>query len=183
MNLDFIPGIPRTRNRADIAQRTFRSWIQLPVSHVSLYSLTYEPDTPLARLVRRTGEAELNSPEKDEQLWFTGVEELKRRGYVHYEVSNFCTSRKRMPSQPSLLEGWSHISGQVRVQSPRFPLGGRCEGLEQARAFPPMGKADGVLQLSNPRDISAATLCRPGAGLWGAELEAHRARQLSCLKP
>ena len=167
VNLDFIAGIPG-QEPADVV-KDLSLLDELPVSHVSLYSLTYEPDTPLARLVTKE-KIRPNSPEKDEQLWFTGVEELKRRGYIHYEVSNFCRPGKECRHnlrywrlEPYLGAGPGAVS--------TLPAGAVAKALNR-----PGGSGDGerggVLRMSNPRDIRGYLVGRER--LWGAELEAVR---------
>jgi oxygen-independent coproporphyrinogen-3 oxidase len=52
--------------------------------HLSLYGLTLEPETPLARAV----------PDQDvrDALWIAGRDALEKAGYEQYEVSNFSRS-------------------------------------------------------------------------------------------
>lgn len=86
LSVDLIFGLP-----AAVA----RSWkgdleraLDLEVPHISLYGLTVEDGTPLARAVREgrtvpAGDARY----RDEYLF--AAETLARAGYEHYEVSNF----------------------------------------------------------------------------------------------
>jgi oxygen-independent coproporphyrinogen III oxidase len=86
LNLDFIAGIPGQTVQEveeDLSELTSRQ-----PRHFSLYQLTCEPGTLLDRLVKQ-GKVRLNAPEKDEELWFAGSDFLQRKGYQHYEVSNF----------------------------------------------------------------------------------------------
>ena len=161
VNLDFIAGIPGQEPRE--VREDLSLLDELPASHVSLYSLTYEPDTPLERLVQR-GEVRANSAEKDEELWFAGVEELKRRGFKHYEVSNFCSPGKECRHnlrywrlEPYLGAGPGAVS--------TLPAGPVAKALGR----PELAQAGGVLRMSNPKDIHAFLRGRPG--LWGAQFE------------
>jgi oxygen-independent coproporphyrinogen-3 oxidase len=61
---------------------------QLGVPHLSLYNLTYEPRTAIGRRERR-GRIEPMSDDDQHTLFMTAVAALKRRGYVHEEVSNW----------------------------------------------------------------------------------------------
>jgi oxygen-independent coproporphyrinogen-3 oxidase len=73
--------------------------------HVSLYSLTVEPGTPLERRARSAaafaaehsgaGEHPLPDPETADRLWIRGRDFLEQAGYEQYEVSNFARPGKR----------------------------------------------------------------------------------------
>ena len=72
-----------------------RSWdedidraLALEPEHLSLYGLTFEPATPLARW-RARGEAAEASEERYEQEFLRAHERLSNAGFDHYEVSNF----------------------------------------------------------------------------------------------
>jgi coproporphyrinogen III oxidase-like Fe-S oxidoreductase len=161
LNLDFIAGIPGQEPREVIADLSLLD--ALTVSHVSLYSLTYEPDTPLERLVQK-GHVRPNPEEKDEELWFAGVEELRRRGFRHYEVSNFCKSGKECRHnlrywriEPYLGAGPSAVS--------TLPAG----PLAKVAGMPELEHEGAVLRMSNPRDIRSFLEGR--GSLWGARFE------------
>ncbi len=161
LNLDFIAGIPGQMPHEVASDLCLLD--DLAVSHVSLYSLTYEPETPLARLVQ-AGKVRPNSAERDEELWFAGVEELQRRGYSHYEVSNFCRPGKECLHN---LRYW-------RLE-PYLGVGpAAVSTLPAARIAAILGKPElakdgGVLRMTNPRDIHAFLSGRDD--LWGAQLE------------
>lgn len=86
LSVDLIFGLPGSvgRDWRDDIERA----LHLDVPHVSLYGLTVEEATPLARFVREgrvamAGEARY----RDEYLY--ACEALAAAGYRHYEVSNF----------------------------------------------------------------------------------------------
>lgn len=56
--------------------------------HLSFYSLTLEPGTPLARRVAR-GTAVLPDDDEAAQWWLDGRDRLEEAGLFQYEVSNF----------------------------------------------------------------------------------------------
>jgi oxygen-independent coproporphyrinogen-3 oxidase len=60
----------------------------LDVQHLSCYSLTVEPATPLAQLVRNGAMTPL-PVEADALLYSLTMEILEEYGYEHYEVSNY----------------------------------------------------------------------------------------------
>jgi coproporphyrinogen III oxidase-like Fe-S oxidoreductase len=161
VNLDFIAGIPGQEPQDVIADLSLLD--ELTVTHVSLYSLTYEPDTPLERMVH-AGQVHPNPEEKDEELWFAGVEELLGRGFRHYEVSNFCTPGKecRHNLRYWRLEPYLGVGPGAVSTLPAGPL-------SRAIGMPDLAEKGMVLRVSNPRDIHAFLAGR--SRLWGAQLE------------
>lgn len=65
---------------------------EYPVDHVSLYSLTIEPETPLGRQVE-SGTLSYDFENAD-RMWLTGRDVLESLGFRQYEVSNFCKPGK-----------------------------------------------------------------------------------------
>ena len=75
LSIDLIYGLPGAVN--------------LHPEHISAYHLTYEEGTPLYRLRETHRVNEVN--EEDSLRFFTLlVQTLRKAGYVHYEISNFC---------------------------------------------------------------------------------------------
>lgn len=86
VSIDLIFGLPERLGRsweADIARA-----IDLASDHISLYSLTVEPRTPLGRWTARGDEA---APSDDRQAdeFMVAHETLQAAGWEHYEVSNY----------------------------------------------------------------------------------------------
>ncbi len=85
-SVDLIHAIPG--QTLDSLEFSLDAAITTGVGHVSCYSLTYEPNTPLA-VRRRLGRIEA-TPEDDELAMFRLVRErLTSAGLVPYETSNF----------------------------------------------------------------------------------------------
>lgn len=86
INLDLMFGLPG--QRPEIWQRTLDRAIGLEPEHLSLYSLTVEPDTPLAAWVSR-GQVAEPDPDLAADLYEMACETLAAAGYEHYEISNW----------------------------------------------------------------------------------------------
>lgn len=167
LNLDFIAGIPGQSPdevRSDLALLG-----QFMPSHISLYQLTFEPGTELARLVEQGGIVP-NAPELDEDLWFAGKDALESRGYLHYEISNFCMPGRECRHN---LRYW-HMEPYVGV-------GPSAVSTVPAKAFAPLlRKPDlaeipgGVLRISNTKDFRA--FLGGEDSLWGLEVESVEPR-------
>lgn len=86
VNIDLIFGLPAHLGRSWAADLE-RALAQEP-SHISLYGLSVEGGTPLARAVESGRERPVDEAQyRDEYLF--AVERLTAAGYRHYEVSNF----------------------------------------------------------------------------------------------
>lgn len=86
VNLDLIFGLPREVERD--WGRDLDAALALQVPHLSLYGLTVEEGTPLARAI----EGHQLSPPDDgdyREQFLRASERLTSEGYRHYEVSNF----------------------------------------------------------------------------------------------
>jgi oxygen-independent coproporphyrinogen-3 oxidase len=115
--VDLMTGLP-FQSTADV-QADIDCAVSLKPGHVSLYSLTLEEGTPLAKRAGKSGcsgqsgffgQADcserperieplerllLPSVDEADRLWLTGRDALMRAGYEQYEVSNFALPGKR----------------------------------------------------------------------------------------
>jgi oxygen-independent coproporphyrinogen-3 oxidase len=86
ISLDLIFALPAELER-DWSRDLDRA-LALEPSHLSLYGLTVEPHTPLARWVER-GEILTGSDDRYADEFLLADTRLTRAGYEHYEVSNY----------------------------------------------------------------------------------------------
>lgn len=91
INLDFIYGLPG--QSAAAWTRTLARAIALEPEHLSLYSLTVEPGTPLAAQVSR-GEVAATDDDLAADLYELACERLAAAGYEQYEISNWARADK-----------------------------------------------------------------------------------------
>ena len=82
--VDIITGIPGQDGSA-LARELERILAYRP-EHVSAYILSIEKDTPLSRRMSDSNELALEQRKRFEEL----IAVMEERGYIHYEVSNFC---------------------------------------------------------------------------------------------
>lgn len=87
VSIDLIYGLPT--QTMEQWQADVRQALSLGVRHLSAYALSYEPGTPLARMLEQ-GRVQ----EADEELSLRMYEHLmdaaRAAGFAHYEISNFC---------------------------------------------------------------------------------------------
>lgn len=85
ISLDVMLGIPEQTPESLI--KTLDFCISLDVPHISTYLLSIEPDTVFGKESYK-----YNFADEDMQAEFYKItsEHLKRHGYSHYEISNFC---------------------------------------------------------------------------------------------
>lgn len=86
ISLDLIFALPKSLNRD--WKRDLESAVALDPAHISLYGLTIEPRTPLARWRDRGDVREAGDDFYADEFLFAH-DTLAAAGYDHYEVSNF----------------------------------------------------------------------------------------------
>lgn len=86
ISIDLIFGL--WQEKPENWERELKEAVKLPIKHVSCYELTYEPGTPLSKMV----ENKAVKPSDDgvvAGMYEMAIEELSLRGFKQYEVSNF----------------------------------------------------------------------------------------------
>ncbi|MGC8724106.1 MAG: radical SAM family heme chaperone HemW [Acidobacteriota bacterium] len=86
LSVDMMTGVPG--QDADSLEADLERAAQLPVDHLSFYSLDLHPQTKLHRAVL-LGRQLLPDDDAAAQMWERSHELLTERGFEHYEVSNF----------------------------------------------------------------------------------------------
>ena len=105
-SLDLIFSLPTELQRS--WERDLDAAIALAPSHVSLYGLTIEPHTPIARWRERG--APVEAPEESYELEYLHAHEaLSTAGFEHYEVSNFGRPTLRSRHNGSYWSGASYV--------------------------------------------------------------------------
>ncbi len=86
VTIDLIYGIPGLE--LDDWQANLDQAFEFPIQHISSYALTVEPKTALDHFIRK---GKCKAPDEEQaRLHFEALmEESAKRGFVHYEVSNF----------------------------------------------------------------------------------------------
>jgi oxygen-independent coproporphyrinogen-3 oxidase len=92
LSLDLMFNLPG--QSLDDWRRALEQAIALQPEHLSLYSLTVEEGTPLARYVE-TGRVVLPDEETDATMFELAMDTLPAAGYEHYEISNFAQPGRR----------------------------------------------------------------------------------------
>jgi oxygen-independent coproporphyrinogen-3 oxidase len=115
----------------------------------------------------------MNDPERDEELWFAGKDELERRGFENYEISNFCLPGKA--SKHNLrywnLEPYLGVGPGAVSTLPSSLLREVFEA--HGKSIAGLGEHP-VCRLNNPESIDAFLGGREK--LWGGEVEAIQPR-------
>jgi oxygen-independent coproporphyrinogen-3 oxidase len=85
-NLDLIFGIPG--QSLDEWQADLDNALSLAPSHLSCYSLMYEPNTPLTQKLK-AGQIQRIDEDVEAAMYEATVDRLGQAGFEHYEVSNW----------------------------------------------------------------------------------------------
>lgn len=86
INADLIFGIPG--QNIDGWSETVRNVAALKLQHISCYSLKIEEGTPFCNMLE-SGTLQPAEEELDRRMYRYAVDEFKKLGYIHYEISNF----------------------------------------------------------------------------------------------
>ena len=86
INADCMIGLP-TQNIYDV-EETLNVLINLRLTHISVYSLIIEPNTPIEKKIN-SGELKLPDEEMERYMYWFAKRKLEENGYLHYEISNF----------------------------------------------------------------------------------------------
>ncbi len=149
-SLDLIFGLPAALGRR--WEQDLAAALALEPTHLSLYGLTVEQGTPLARWTER-GEVTPVDEERYAAEFLLADTELTRAGYRHYEVSNYARDGRRARHNgaywrrapflglgPSAHSGWGRerqwnlrewTAYEIAVGEGLAPIGGR-ERLDDA---------------------------------------------------
>ena len=86
ISIDLMYGLPGQTLQG--WSRSLDKAIEMDVSHISTYHISYEEATPIYRMIEKR---ELNPVSEDESEAFFRllIEKLTVAGFVHYEISNF----------------------------------------------------------------------------------------------
>ncbi len=90
INLDLIFGIPG--QTLEMWQQNLDLVTQLPIDHLSLYSLILEEGTPLERWYQR-GLVDLIDDDLTADMYETAMDVLADQGFSQYEISNWAKKR------------------------------------------------------------------------------------------
>ncbi|GHV31260.1 coproporphyrinogen III oxidase [Spirochaetia bacterium] len=82
LSLDLMTGLPFQTE--PILLKDIEKALSYNPGHISLYALTIEENTPLAKVSRI-----LPAPDEADRLWIAARDTLETAGYPQYEVSNF----------------------------------------------------------------------------------------------
>ena len=86
LNVDLIFGAPE--ETLDDCLAEFKRAIELPVTHIACYCLSYEKGTPLFD-AKEKGKIIPADDEYSARMYSSAIGYLPRHGFRHYEVSNF----------------------------------------------------------------------------------------------
>lgn len=101
VSVDLISGLPGDDEKTLIA--SLNEVCEINPSHISLYSLTIEDETPFGKMLD-SGSLKYDF-DKADRLWLFGRDFLESHGYKWYEVSNFSRPGKECLHN---LAYWTH---------------------------------------------------------------------------
>ena len=106
ITVDLIYGIPGLSNSA--WKENIETVLSFGIPHISSYALTVEPKTALASFIKKGTIADVDDGQAQEQFQIL-VETLVKKGFVHYELSNFGKERFFSKNNSAYWQGKSYI--------------------------------------------------------------------------
>ncbi|MBK6936560.1 MAG: radical SAM family heme chaperone HemW [Chitinophagaceae bacterium] len=106
ITIDLIYGTPVLTNEK--LEKNINKAVSLGIPHLSCYSLTVEPKTPLDKLIRnKTYENVV--PDKQSEQFLLLMQRMIESGYEHYEISNFALPGLRSRHNSSYWQGTHYL--------------------------------------------------------------------------
>lgn len=87
ISIDLIYGLPG--ETVERWEKDLKTALSLNVEHISAYHLTYEKGTSIYSMLQKKQIKEVDE-ELSVRFFSLLIETLKKEGYEHYEISNFC---------------------------------------------------------------------------------------------
>ncbi|MDD6483206.1 MAG: radical SAM family heme chaperone HemW [Clostridiales bacterium] len=86
ISIDLMSALPMQSRKTLL--KSLQTALELPLTHISVYSLIIEEGTPLARDFAE-GRFSLPDEDEDREMYHMTVELLEKNGFAQYEISNF----------------------------------------------------------------------------------------------
>ena len=157
LSLDLIFGIPN--QTINVFREDLHRAIDLCPEHISSYSLTYEPNTPLTVKEQR-GEVQKIDEDLEYQMFEETMEILASNGYEQYEISNYAKPTRQCKHNLLYWNNGSwwplgpaaagHIAGRRWRNVPRLSQYNKHDGLppiENVELLSPSGQAGETFML------------------------------------
>ena len=157
LSLDLIFGIPNQSIK--VFREDLLLAINLGPEHISSYSLTYEPNTPLT-VKQQRGKIQKIDEDLELQMFEETMEILASNGYEQYEISNYAKPERQCKHNllywnngnwwPLGPAASGHLAGRRWRNVPRLSLYNKHVGLppiEDVELFSPCGQAGETFML------------------------------------
>ena len=106
ISIDLIYGVPAVDHT--IWRKDLEELFALDVQHVSCYALTVEPQTVLGNWAKK-GKFKPAEDEFTAQQFEILLEEMKKHGFIQYEISNFCQPGFESKHNSSYWQGVKYL--------------------------------------------------------------------------
>lgn len=175
LSADFILGIPGPSAQAR-AEASIRAAIALFPEHLSIYELTVEPRTALARQIAR-GEVTTVAADALGDIYEHAHDQLSAAGYEHYEISSYARPGQRAVHNSLYWRGAEYLGLGVGAWSFLLDEGGGGQRWGNVRAAGRYLRGDRVAEREalSAADVAADGIwlgLRTAAGI-SVDLAAH----------
>ncbi len=106
LTIDLIYGYPLLSDEK--WKTNIQTAIDLQIPHLSAYSLTVEDRTALAHAIKKGEQTPVSDDQSAEQFQML-IDTMARKGYEHYEISNYCLPGKYAIHNTNYWKGISYL--------------------------------------------------------------------------
>ncbi|TWV15600.1 radical SAM family heme chaperone HemW [Bacteroidaceae bacterium HV4-6-C5C] len=106
ISIDLIYGLPGETEST--WEKDLMQAVEVNVEHISAYHLTYEKGTPLYKMLQQSRVKEVDE-NRSIHFFSTLIDTLRKAGYEHYEISNFCKPGKESRHNTSYWKGIPYL--------------------------------------------------------------------------
>ncbi len=106
INIDLIYGLPN--QTLHDWQEAIEKTLELYPDHISAYGLSLESSTPWGRL-KEVGRLSLPDEDLVYEMYLQVMTKLKKNGFIHYEISNYCKPGKESLHNMTYWENNSYL--------------------------------------------------------------------------
>ncbi|MEI6456238.1 MAG: radical SAM family heme chaperone HemW [bacterium] len=165
LSIDLIYGIPGLT--ADRWEQNLDKSILLEVPHISSYALTVEKHTALDLFIRQQKVA---APDEEQSVahFRLLMDKMKKAGFLHYEISNFCKEGSLSIHNSNYWKGFPYLglgpsAHSFNERSRKWNLSGLAAYIENIRSGAPFSEKE-TLTATQPFNEYVMTSLRT---MWG----------------
>jgi oxygen-independent coproporphyrinogen-3 oxidase len=192
LNIDLIFGSPSTTHA--MWEENLKRFFELSIPHLSAYSLTIEEKTALAHRLA-SGQMQAPDDEKNLEQYLLLQQAIKEKGFIQYELSNYCENEQYSRHNTSYWKGRKYLglgpsAHSFDGNSRQWNVNNNIQYLHAIQQNRPYFERELLSETDRYHELLITSL----RTIWGLDLKAfrqefspeiqkHLAKQVTLLKP